>query len=195
MRLRRVTHSGAYNLVEHPYRDLAIVALVVIIHLTAKHALRSGLAAADNDVSSVQRMPPILHPPDIRLVIILVGTCTTRPVPTCPSARTHPMVEKSTNLNAEQQSSRCRSWAGSTIGTSAARPDAVTFSCSNARFTPGGRVRHRLHSSVPGYQVPLVLLWLCARGEASRRARRTHCRGRNSADGLLDRHRCFDSAT
>src|SRR6266849_8553506 len=78
MRLRRVTHSGAYNLVEHPYRNLAIVALVVIIHLTAKHALRSGLAAADNDISSVQRMPRILHPPDIRLVIILVGTCTTR---------------------------------------------------------------------------------------------------------------------
>src|SRR5713101_1525999 len=78
MRLRRVTHSGAHNLVEHPYRDLASVALVVIIHLTAKHALRSGLAAADNDISSVQRMPPILHPPDIRLVIILVGTCSTR---------------------------------------------------------------------------------------------------------------------
>ncbi len=79
MRLRRVIHSGAHNLVEHPYRDLAIVALVVIIHLTAKHALRSGLAAADNDISSVQRMPRILHPPDIRLVIILAGTCTTRP--------------------------------------------------------------------------------------------------------------------
>src|SRR5260370_15031482 len=78
MRLRRVTHSSAYNLVEHPYRDLAIVALVVVIHLTAKHALRSGLAAADNDISSVQRMPPILHSLDIRLVIILVGTCTTR---------------------------------------------------------------------------------------------------------------------
>src|SRR5712692_2852470 len=85
MWLRRVTHSGAYNLVEHPYRDLAIVASVVIIHLTAKHALRSGLAAADNDISSVQRMPPILHPPDIRLVIILIGTCTTRPGCTRPS--------------------------------------------------------------------------------------------------------------
>src|SRR5713101_4241926 len=78
MRLRRVTHSGAHNLVEHPYRDLASVALVVIIHLTAKHALRSGLAAADDDISSVQRMPRILHPPDTRFVIILVGTCTTR---------------------------------------------------------------------------------------------------------------------
>ena len=89
MRLRRVTHSGAHNLVEHPYRDLAIVALVVIIHLTAKHALRSGLAAADNDISSVQRMPPILHPPDIRLVIILIGTCTTARVPTCRLPRTH----------------------------------------------------------------------------------------------------------
>src|SRR5712692_7039907 len=78
MRLRRVIHSGAYNLVEHPYRNLAIVALVVIINLTAKHALPSGPAATDDDISSVQRMPRILHPPDIRLVIILVGTCTTR---------------------------------------------------------------------------------------------------------------------
>src|SRR5712692_4401827 len=89
MWLRRVTHSGAYNLVEHPYRDLAIVALVVIIHLTAKHALRSGLAAADNDISSGQRMPPILHPPDIRLVIILIGTCTTRSGCTRPSTTRH----------------------------------------------------------------------------------------------------------
>src|SRR6266851_1434130 len=89
MWLRRVTHSGAYNLVEHPYRDLAIVALVVIIHLTAKHALRSGLTAADNDISSGQRMPPILHPPDIRLVIILIGTCTTARVPTYRLPRTH----------------------------------------------------------------------------------------------------------
>src|SRR5713101_6452871 len=93
MRLRRVTHSGAHNLVEHPYRDLAIVALVVIIHLTAKHALRSGLAAADNDISSVQRMPPILHPPDIRLVIILIGTCTTRLGHTRASCRNSPCLE------------------------------------------------------------------------------------------------------
>src|SRR5260370_22521586 len=78
MRLRGVHQSAAHSLVEHPYRDLAIVALVVISPLTAKHALRSRLATADNDISSVHRMPPILHPPDIRLVIILVGTCTTR---------------------------------------------------------------------------------------------------------------------
>jgi hypothetical protein len=82
MRLRRVIHSGAHNLVKHPCRDLAIVALVVIINLTAKRALPSGLAAANDDISSVQRMPRILHPPDIRLVIILVGTfiTTTEPI-------------------------------------------------------------------------------------------------------------------
>src|SRR6266849_4906110 len=92
MRSRRVTHSGAHNLVEHPYRNLAIVALVVIIHLTAKHALRSGLAAADNDISSVQRMPRILHPPDIRLVIILAGTCITARTPISHSIRMRPSL-------------------------------------------------------------------------------------------------------
>src|SRR5260370_16637384 len=98
MRLRRVTHSGAYNLVEHPYRDLAIVALVVIIHLTAKHALRSRLAAVDDDISSVQRMPRILHPPDIRLVIILIGTCTTGRALTSPSRRMRPSHAPSNHL-------------------------------------------------------------------------------------------------
>src|SRR5258708_7277604 len=89
MWLRRLIHSGAHNLVEHPYWDFAIVALVVIINLTAKHALPSGLAAADDDISSVQRMPRILHPPDIRVVIILVGTCTTRPGGRGPSTTRH----------------------------------------------------------------------------------------------------------
>src|SRR5229473_4780867 len=120
MRLRRVTHSGAYNLVEHPYRDLAIVALVVIIHLTAKHALRSGLAAADNDISSVQRMPPILHPPDIRLVIILIGTCTTGRVLISPSRRMRPSHARSSHLRTAA-SSPCPSSVVSTTATSEAR--------------------------------------------------------------------------
>src|SRR5260370_34197490 len=99
MRLRRVTHSGAYNLVEHPYRDLAIVALVIIIHLTAKHALPSGLAAVDNDISSVQRMPRILHPPDIRLVIILIGTCITARAPISHSIRMRPSLAPLSHLS------------------------------------------------------------------------------------------------
>src|SRR5712692_1263872 len=90
MRLRRVIHSGAHNLVEHPHRDLAIVALVVIINLTAKHALPSRLAAADDDISSVQRMPRILHPLDTRLVIILAGTCTTARAPISHSRKDAP---------------------------------------------------------------------------------------------------------
>src|SRR6266852_7092532 len=115
MRLRRVTHSGAYNLVEHPYRDLAIVALVVIIHLTAKHALRSGLAAADNDISSVKRMPPILHPPDIRLVIILVGTCTMGRALTSPSRRMRPSRARSSRLSTTESSPAPHRWSPSPL--------------------------------------------------------------------------------
>src|SRR5260370_38798919 len=120
MRLRRVTHSSAYNLVEHPYRDLAIVALVVIIHLTAKHALRSGLAAAANDISSVQRMPPILHSLDIRLVIILIGTCTMGRALTSPSRRMRPSRARSSRLSTAE-SSPCPSSVVSITATSAAR--------------------------------------------------------------------------
>src|SRR6266849_5695452 len=120
MRLRRVIHSGAHNLVEHPYRDLAIVALVVIINLTAKHARPSGLAAADDEISSEQRMPRILYPPDIRLVIILIGTCTTGRALTSPSRRMRPSRAPSSHLRMAA-SSRCPRSADSIIDTSVAR--------------------------------------------------------------------------
>jgi len=112
-----VIHSAAHNLVEHPYRHLAIVALVIIINLTPKHARPSGLAAADYDISSEQRMPRILHPPDIGLVIILIGTCTTKRVHTKLSARSN-RFDVGAPARAGSMLSRCSAGFTMTMGAS-----------------------------------------------------------------------------
>ena len=77
VRSRRRLHARAQDPVEHPHRDLLVVSLLVIAYLTPIDATTALPLAADDNFLAVQRVPTVVHPTNIGLVITLVWTCTT----------------------------------------------------------------------------------------------------------------------
>jgi len=66
--------------------DLAAITMVVIMDLAAKDVSDTRAGAPHEHVLPVKRMPSVVHPANVRIVIILVGTCTTNAAFTAPSA-------------------------------------------------------------------------------------------------------------
>ena len=70
-------HPGAPHGVEHPQRDLSVVARFVSIDLAPEHAPTAGPRLADDDILAVQRVPWVQDPSNVRLMITAVGTSIT----------------------------------------------------------------------------------------------------------------------
>jgi hypothetical protein len=80
--LRCRLHLRAQDSIEHPYRDLAARVLAIIAELAPVHAAAASHLADDDNVLAVERVPPVVHPTNIRPVVTVIGTCTTSADPT-----------------------------------------------------------------------------------------------------------------
>jgi hypothetical protein len=69
-------HPRAVSSVEHPRWDFAVVPAIVVVHFASEHGPYADFSAVHDNVLTVQRVPGIVHPANIGLVITLVGACT-----------------------------------------------------------------------------------------------------------------------
>jgi len=107
----REVHPGTYSRIEHPGRDLAVVALIVIPKLATVAAFLATPPSANDYFLSVQPVPRIVNPPRLGLVIILVGTCTIFGAHTSPWRRTPPRPGQSSHRGSAAWSPSPRSEA------------------------------------------------------------------------------------
>jgi hypothetical protein len=56
--------------------------LAIIAELAPVHAAAASHLADDDNVLAVERVPPVVHPTNIRPVVTVIGTCTTSADPT-----------------------------------------------------------------------------------------------------------------